>query len=469
MVAAMLGTPLMEWQQYVADVLLEIDPDTGELVYADWTLTVPRQSGKSTLILAKASHRCSATGFFGPGQHIAYTAQTKLKATEKFELDYQDAIRRAPRLGARIRTGNVKVDIRYPNNSIFAVEAVTEKAGHGSVLDEAYIDEAFSQTDSRTETAFEPAMATRRNHQLGAVSTAGWSDVSAYLLGKVQAGRALVAKQLASVAARVRSAYFEWSAPEDADPGDERTWLACMPAVHRPDCPSDCKRHTIRLSVIRGVYEKAVRENKLAEFCRSYLNQWRRKPREGEETALGNWLACAIDLPKKKAPKPAGLAAAVARDRESAGIAAVGYLEDGRPFAAPVRHAPGVAWCAPEAARISIATGLPVVVDEKATGGKKLADAIEDAGGTVRRVGLEEYVTACSDIYDLVQTQGLAQSGDPELAEQVQGARWRPVGDGRRVFGRRVSETEIPLLEAVTWALWGAENDDDYDVMKSVG
>ena len=189
--------------------------------------------------------------------------------------------------------------------------------------------------------------------------------------------------------------------------------------------------------MIRGVYEKAVRENKLAEFCRSYLNQWRRKPREGEETALGNWLACAIDLPKKKAPKPAGLAAAVARDRESAGIAAVGF-RDGRPFAAPVRHAPGVAWCATEAARIR-RRRAPVVVDEKATGGKKLADAIEDAGGTVRRVGLEEYVTACSDIYDLVQTQGLAQSGDPELAEQVQGARWRP-GDGRRVFGRRVRD-----------------------------
>ena len=194
--------------------------------------------------------------------------------------------------------------------------------------------------------------------------------MSAYLLGKVQAGRALVAKQLASVAARVRSAYFEWSAPEDADPGDERTWLDCMPAVHRPDCPSDCKRHTIRLSVIRGVYEGCPGEQ-TAEFCRSYLNQWRRKPREGEETALGNWLACAIDLPKKKAPKPAGLAAAVARDRESAGIAAVGYLGDGRPFAAPVRHAPGVAWC-DRAARISATTGLSVVVDEKAEAGRSL-------------------------------------------------------------------------------------------------
>jgi hypothetical protein len=29
MVAAMLGKPLMEWQQHVADVILEIDAETG--------------------------------------------------------------------------------------------------------------------------------------------------------------------------------------------------------------------------------------------------------------------------------------------------------------------------------------------------------------------------------------------------------------------------------------------------------
>lgn len=441
----------MEWQQYVADVLLEIDPDTGELAYSEWTLTVPRQSGKSTLILAKASHRCSATGFFGPAQQIAYTAQTQQKAVQKFEVDYQAAIHRAPRLKTKIRTGNAKVDIRYPNGSAFSVESTTEKAGHGSVLDEGVVDEAFSQVDSRTETAMKPAMSTRRSPQFGVVSTAGWVDASPFLLAKVQAGRALVERGV-----RHGTAYFEWSAPEDADLGDEQVWLDTMPALHRPECPDDCTRHTIRLKFIRGVYETALRENKLAEFRRSYLNQWRRKPREGEETALGNWLACAVDLPKQGAPTPTGLAAAVARDRESAGIAACGFLEDGRPFVAPIRQAPGVSWVAREAARLSLKLGLSVVVDAKATGGERLAAAIEAEGGMVKRVGLEEYVSACADIYDRVQEQTLAQSGEPELAKQVAGARWRPVGDGRRVFGRRVSETEIPLLEAVTLALWGA-------------
>ena len=56
----MLGTPLMPWQQRVADTALEVDPGTGRLAYREVTLTVPRQSGKTTLILALAVHRALA-------------------------------------------------------------------------------------------------------------------------------------------------------------------------------------------------------------------------------------------------------------------------------------------------------------------------------------------------------------------------------------------------------------------------
>jgi hypothetical protein len=446
----------MEWQQHVADVLLEIDPETGELWYTDWTLTVPRQSGKSTLILAKASHRCSATGFFGADQQIAYTAQTQKKAAEKFAKEYQSAIKKAPRLRARVRANNERSDIRYPNGSAFTVESTTEKAGHGSVLDEGYIDEAFSQVDSRTETALEPAMGTRRNRQLAVVSTAGWSDTSPYLWMKVQAGRALLASGVVT-----RSAYFEWSAPDDADHSDENVWLACMPAVHRRECPEGCTRHTILLSFIRGVYGKAVRENKIAEFCRSYLNQWKPKPREGEETALGNWLACAREVRVSDAPVPTGLALAVSRERDWTSIAAAGLLEDGTPFVAPVVRLEGTESAPAWAARLSVQYDLPVVVDVKGAAGEALAEAVEAAGGRAKRAGLEDYVTACADLFDRVQGKRVAQSGETDLRDQVTGARWRPVGDGRRVFGRRNSEGDIDTLEAVTWALWASADSTD--------
>jgi hypothetical protein len=54
--------------------------------------------------------------------------------------------------------------------------------------------------------------------------------------------------------------YFEWSAPEDADPTDPRTWRAAMPALG----------HTIAERTVAA--DLAVMP--LEEFCRSHLNMW---------------------------------------------------------------------------------------------------------------------------------------------------------------------------------------------------
>lgn len=455
MTAALLGKPLMEWQQYVADILLELDPETGEFVYTEWILTVPRQSGKSTFLLAKATHRCSASGFFGVGQQIAYVAQTKNKSVEKFERDYSTTLEASRRFGSgphkvRVRTGNNKIDVRYSNGSIFGVEAGTEKAGHGSTLDEAFVDEAFSQVDNRVEDALKPTMNTRANRQLGVVSTAGWSDASPYFLQKITMGRELVRDDV-----RHGTAFFEWSAPEDADPGDESVWLACMPALHRPDCPPKCKRHTIRIGVIRDEYASAVRSGKLSNFCRAYLNQWKKKPREGEETALGNWAACSVVVRPSDLPPVAAFGISVTAERESVYFAACGFRDD-VPLVMPVCSFSDVGDAATEAGRLSRAHRVPVAVDVGGPSGDAMAVAIEKAGGTVIRLRTAEYITACADIYDRVRRGALHHPGEHGLNESVNGARWRPIND-RRVFGRKQSDTEVAPLEAITLALYGAK------------
>src|SRR5882757_3936768 len=55
-VAAALGTPLMPWQRHVVDVACEIDPE-GLPVHRLVVVTVPRQSGKTTLWGPLALHR----------------------------------------------------------------------------------------------------------------------------------------------------------------------------------------------------------------------------------------------------------------------------------------------------------------------------------------------------------------------------------------------------------------------------
>lgn len=454
MVAAMLGKPLMEWQQHVADIILEIDPETGRLAYDEWILTVPRQSGKSTFILAKFVHRCSATKFFGPRQRLAYTAQTRQKAREKWEEDYVAELEHSAKFRSRITThkGNGNEHVRFSNGSRFGIEANTEKAGHGGTLDEAYIDEAFAQVDNRIEQAFGPAMITRANKQLGVVSTAGWLDGSPYLLEKVEIGRQLVADDV-----RSGTAYFEWSAPDDADPSDETVWLGCMPAVHRPDCGPKCKAHTVTLAAIRAEYQKAQRSGKLSDFCRAYLNQWKRKPREAEETALGNWGACALReaiVP----PKPAAIGVAISVDQAWASIGSAGLLDEDRLLVGAVDRFDltsserGRKFLISEVARIQRDHGCDVVVDEKGPASDLIADLVE-AGVRVTPAKLNDYIEACADMRDRVRVRTVTYMPNPDLDSAATAARWRDVGD-RRVFGRKQSAGDISMLEAVTLAGW---------------
>ena len=85
----------------------------------------------------------------------------------------------------------------------------------------------------------------------------------------------------------------------------------------------------------------------------------------------------------------------------------------------------------------------------------------------MKRVRLPEYVQACDDIYDRVRDKQVAHTDDPLLNRQVEDTRWRPVGDARRVFGRKLSEGDIDGTEAVTLALWGATNAPTYDLLDS--
>ena len=69
-------------QDEVEPVALEHDDD--RLAYRDGTLTLPRQAGKSSLLVALLVWRMLAT----PGQHVVFAAQTRLAARNKLFDDW---------------------------------------------------------------------------------------------------------------------------------------------------------------------------------------------------------------------------------------------------------------------------------------------------------------------------------------------------------------------------------------------
>lgn len=262
-----MGTPFMPWQQMVADVAGEYDAASGLPIYREVIVTVPRQSGKTTLQLALTLDRSL---MWGRPCRIAYTAQTGLDARQKMVNDWGPMLRRSPFRVAidRELKGAAETAIEFTTGSRVEVLASAEEAGHGRTLDLGLIDEAFADEDDRREQAIVPAMTTIRDAQMYVFSTMG-TGRSTFLNRKVATGRALVEAGITQ-----GIAYFEWSAEDDADPDDPATWRACMPALGFTTDEATI-RHA-RMTMPDG------------EFRRAFLNQ----PREHDARWLpaGAWL-----------------------------------------------------------------------------------------------------------------------------------------------------------------------------------
>lgn len=268
-VAEKLGVPLMPWQQYAFDLGLEHDA-AGGLAYRDVGIATPRQSGKSTLVLVLIVWR-----MLSAPQRLTYAAQTRLAARTRLFETWWPRIRRSPLrdLFTLSRATGAEA-LRCSNGSTLTLLSTEESAGHGDTLDLAVLDECWALT-AAAEQAVRPAMLTRPAAQLWLLSTAG-TDKSTFWRGKVNAGRTVAEAGLDS-----GFAYLEWSAPDDADPTDEATWAACMPALG-----ITAKPETIRADM--GSMD-------LAEFRRAYLNQWPEVTAEGWSVIPRDvWMAARI-------------------------------------------------------------------------------------------------------------------------------------------------------------------------------
>jgi len=447
-VAQLLETPLMPWQRHVLDVALEVDPDTGLLAYREVVLTVPRQSGKTLLLLCLMVHR--ALGFQSR-QRILYTAQTRNDARKKWEDEHVRVLEDSPFASMfSVRYNNGNEAIRWQNGSMHALVAPTEKAGHGETLDLGAIDEAFAQVDSRLEQAMKPAMITRPQPQMWVVSTAG-TDKSIYLRSKVDHGRARAGLGLADSVA-----YFEWSAPEDADPADPATWADCMPALG----------HTVQERAIRAEFESM----ELPEFRRAFLNQWPDVFPVDAVIDSATWKLLAD--PRSTAVDPVAFAADMTPDRSSSSIAVGGRRADGLLHTEVVDNRRGTEWVVPRLLEL-IGKWRPcaVVVDGAGPAGSLIAP-LEAAGVEVLKPSARDAAQACGQLYDAAINGHLRHLDQPALNTALAGARRRELGDAW-AWTRKNTSVDISPLVATTLALWGHAthahlHQGDYDLLESV-
>jgi phage terminase large subunit-like protein len=196
-----------------------------------------------------------------PDMRVLYGAQTRSAARKKLLLTWWPRIARSP-LGGRFELyrGFGAEMVTADNGSTLELLSATESSGHGETTDLVVVDEAWVHVDARVEQAVRPTMATRKHAQLWALSTAGTSK-SVWWRQKLDAGRAA-----AEMGVTDGVCCFDWSAPEHANPADEATWWATMPALGK----------LIDVETVRA----DLANMGVPEFKRAYLNQW---PDESDE------------------------------------------------------------------------------------------------------------------------------------------------------------------------------------------
>ena len=455
-VAEQLGTPFMPWQRYVVDVAMEIDPETGLLWYGEVDLTVPRQSGKTTIVLAVATHRALA---WSTPQNIVYTAQTRGAARKKWADEHVVALTKSvfADLMGRPRYANDSEHLPWNNGSRYGIEAGTETAGHGSVYDLGFIDEAFAPESERREQALRPAMITRPEPQLWVLSTAG-TAASLYLKGKVDAGRLRVQS-----GRETRVAYFEWSAADDADPADPAVWFTCMPALGhgRPVLGE----HTVTQQAVETVREGMGDRG----FRRAYLNQWVSALRAEQVITPEAWLAAQDPGSRAPAEMPRCIAVDVSPFREHAAIAVGGVRPDGLRHLQVVECGPGSDWVVPRVLEMvsdpDRTIGGPIVLCGAAAAA--YAEEFADADIETHVLSLGETRTACANLVDDVPVL-VRHVDQAELNLAVANAVRRGSSDAW-VWDKR-GDVDITSLVAVTGANWGCGQGfaDAFNVLSTI-
>lgn len=441
----------MPWQQALADVAMEIDPETGRLAYREVRLTVPRQSGKTSTVLALVLHRALGQA----NQQIVYTAQSHKDARKKWNDDWLpvlDKTRFANFYHPRKQTGSE--GLLFVNGSIQGLMATTEKSGHGGSIDLAISDEAFALPDARVEQAVKPAMSTRPEPQFWIPSTAGTPLKSPYLYAKVLGGRRIVEEQLQDEDARRGVCYIEYSAPDEADPYDPRVWWDCMPALG----------YTQTEESIAADLKSLLDDPKkgLSEFKRAYLNQWVLAV-DDPILALELWAELARESPER--PEWVVLGVDVGPLDSSASIVATAMVKDGpdagRLQSTVLDHGEDTYWLLGALEGRVKEWGAPfVIVDERACA--HLLPQLESVSSRLIVRKTSDAPRDCALWLKLARQKQLLHRGEAELTAALAGAAQRNLGDGW-AWARAKSSVDITPLVAMTLGVsfWAGDFGED--------
>lgn len=449
-VSRLLGEPFMPWQQQVADVALELDPDRpGCFRYPLVCITVPRQAGKTTLMRAIRTTRAMVY----QRQVILMTAQTGKDARKQ----WAKLVERAQRPGSPlapfvvVRQSQGSEALTFPNGSGISPFAPTPKSVHGDTTHLWDVDEAWAfgpEDGAALIEALDPTQITVQDRQAYLFSTQG-TAASTWWNAYVEQGREATADPTS------RMAYFEWSAPTDdkgapINPYDPLTVASFHPAVG----------HTQQLA---DLMDKATRVPEQV-WHRAYLNLLPGGTvvvsASGMDPELWDELGTEA-LGGGPQAVPGGSAVtigyAVASDRTGASIwAAWTRPEDGRTHLQLVASQPGAAWLPGALVQLQEALSPRAIVANDGGLTRNATAEAQRRGLAVTTYPTRDYTEACTGLVAAVADGEVTHDGTQAVADAIAVAVMRPMA-GSRGWDERASGGPIDHLQAAAVAHHAAE------------
>jgi hypothetical protein len=439
--AAVAGLNLDPWQRLVLIDSLGQRPD-GRWAAFEVGLVVARQNGKDSILEAM-----EIAGLFLFGERLI------MHSAHKFDT----AMEHLERLANLIEAAELQRRIRKINRS-HGSEGITLKdgrrirfrarttsgGGRGYTGDRVIFNEAMDLPDAIVG-AMMPTMSARSSLVPGPQIVYAGSAVDQETMAN---GLVLARLREAGIAGEnERLAYFEWSAPDDADPASWDARAAANPGMG----------YRITPEYVETEFRSPAMSPRQYAVERMGIGDW---PDTGEDAGrvIGReqWAACAETNPENRIVRDHAFGVDVNPDRTWGSIGVAGQRADGLCQFAVADRRRGTDWIVDRCADLNLEhSSAAFVVLARGPAANLIAD-LRGRGLNVIEASGADYAVACSDFFDAVDhAQARYPDPQPELDDALAGARKGAPAENAWTWSRKASTSpDISPLVAVTLGLW---------------
>lgn len=421
--SATVNTVLEPWQEHVLHKGCAVNSN-GKWQAKTVCLSVPRQQGKSEILIARA-----LAGLFLFGERFIVVSAHEVRTTMEIFRRIDNIISTSPDLlpyVKHIHRANGEQGIELHNGARIKFMSRSKNAGRGFTADVLLLDEA-QELSADTWAAILPTITAAPNGQIWLFGTPPAPTANSEVFSTHR-------KEALEKAALIY--WAEWSAHENDDFDDPWVWAKANPTLGMRVSPDTVAQ-----------FRSSMNED---SFAREVLGIWLSGKRQAVIPAdwwepIGN---AEIQL---DGDEPVWLAVDVSPDRTVTSVSLAQKIDDKVALILLDRRT-GVTWAADYIAGVVERRNVIAVAVDGGGASATLIDPLKAREVPLLIMNTKDVTIACGRFYDAVLEKSIVHPNDPAINNAIGGAAKRTLLNAWA--WTRKSNDDITPLVAVTYALW---------------